>query len=163
MKKYTGIIIIVILLLLIFVLHKNINLFSNKIETTTTATTATTATTTRTCGKEGHFTHSSGGGKFSWNALRLYSYKGMTHPYLFSMFETYKDGTSDHYNVGIIDLPTMSSELVTIDGKQGVLHNGNFTINKPDYISLSIIEKAEKSFFDMLPCYSGSYTGMGVQ
>jgi len=157
MKKYTGIIIILILLLMIFVLHKNIDLFSNKIET------ITTTRTTRTCGKEGHFSHSSGGGKFSWNALRLYSYKGMSHPYLFSMFETYKDGTSDHYNIGIIDLPTMSSELVTIDGKPGVLHNDNFTINKPDYLSLPIIEKAEKTFFDMLPCYSGSYAGMGVQ
>ena len=92
---------------------------------------------TKKCGKEGHFSHSSGGGKFSWSALRL-----NTHKYLFIMFETYIDGTSDHYITGVIDLPTMTSDLITIDGKPGILNNKNFTtVSVPDNKSIPIINE----------------------
>lgn len=114
---------------------------------------------TKKCGKEGHFSHSSGGGKFSWSALRLNA-----HKYLFIMFETYIDGTSDHYITGVIDIPTMTSDLITANGKPGILYNKNFTtVSVPDNKSIPIINKALKNFFDSLPCYSGPYSGRGVQ
>jgi hypothetical protein len=125
--------------------------------------TTSTTSTIRTCGKEGHFSHSSGGGKFSWNAIRLSSLQGLSSPYLFIMFEKYIDGTTDHYVVGTIDLPTMSAELITEHGEMGVLNKDNFTVSTPDPNALQIIHKAQKQFFDMLPCYSGSYAGQGTQ
>ena len=115
------------------------------------------------CGKEGHFSHSSGGGIFSWNAVGLNNHKKMSNPYMFIMFETYIDGTSDHYIVDIIDLPNMKSNIVTVDGNPGVLQYDNLTISAPDKNSLKKIDKAQKKFFDMLPCYSGSYLGKGTQ
>ena len=77
--------------------------------------------TTSSCGMEGHFSHSSGGGKFSWNAVRLNNRTGMSSPYLFVMFETYIDGTSDHFVVDTINLPTMSADVITADGTPNVL------------------------------------------
>ena len=79
------------------------------------------------------------------------------------MFETYIDGTSDHYIVDIINLPDMTSELITIDGKHGILHIDNLTVSVPNNKSKQIIEKEQKKFFDTLPCYSGSYSGRGIQ
>jgi hypothetical protein len=119
--------------------------------------------TINACGSEGHFSHSDGGGKFSWNAIHLNNHKGMSNPYLFIMFETYKDGTSDHYIVDIIDLPTMTANFITADGKLSILRNNNLTVSAPDQASLLIIAAAQKSFFSMLPCYSGSYSGRGIQ
>jgi hypothetical protein len=121
------------------------------------------SSTTRTCGKEGHFSHSDGGGKFSWNAIRLSNRSGMSNPYLFIMFETYIDGTSDHFIVDIIDLPSMVSDFITVDGKLSVLNKNNVTVSVPDRESMIVIDRAKKTFFDMLPCYTGSYTGRGIQ
>jgi hypothetical protein len=119
--------------------------------------------TTTTCGMEGHFSHSSGGGKFSWNAVRLNRRAGMPSPYMFIMFETYIDGTSDHFVVDVIDLPTMSADVVTADGTPSVLQLDNVTVSAPDTASMPALNKAKKDFFDMLPCYSGSYSGQGTQ
>ena len=119
--------------------------------------------TTNDCGMEGHFSHSSGGGKFSWNAVHLNNHSEMSNPYLFIMYETYKDGTSDHFIVDIIDLPTMSADVVTADGTLGVLKLNSVTVSAPDSVSMTTINKAKKEFFDLLPCYSGSYSGMGIQ
>ena len=119
--------------------------------------------TTKKCGKEGHFSHSSGGGKFSWNAIRVKNSSNMINPYLFTMFETYRDGTSDHYLVDTIDLPSMKVDVITADGIKGVLYGNNLSYGVPDTKSLKTIAKAQKKFFDMLPCYSGSYSGKGTQ
>ena len=89
--------------------------------------------TTTTCGMEGHFSHSSGGGKFSWNAVRLNNVAaGMSSPYMFIMFETYIDGTSDHFVVDVINLPTMSADVITADGTPSVLQLDNVTVSAPD-------------------------------
>ena len=116
------------------------------------------------CGKEGHFSHSSGGGVFSWEALRLRSHEDMQHPYIFMMFETYIDGTSDHYAVKVIDLPTMEADTITINGKQGVLKMDGNSISKPDATAMETIKSAQKTFFTMLTCNApGNYTGQGTQ
>lgn len=120
-------------------------------------------TTAHTCGKEGHFSHSDGGGIFSWTAMRLNNHTGMSNPYLFTMYETYRDGTSDHFIVDIIDLPTMEEDFITADGKIGVVNQNNVSVNSPDADALSVITKTQKSFFDTLSCYSGSYEGRGIQ
>jgi|TARA_R110000823_G_scaffold28278_1_gene82471 hypothetical protein len=119
--------------------------------------------TIRTCGKEGHFSHSDGGGTFSWTAIRLNNHTGMSNPYLFTMYETYLDGTSDHYIGDIIDLPSMDSDFITSDGNLGVLNQKRVSVSSPDAATLSVINKSQKSFFNMLPCYSGSYMGRGIQ
>ena len=121
------------------------------------------STVIRTCGKEGHFSHSDGGGKFSWTAIRLANSKKMSNLYLFIMFETYADGTSDHYIVDIIDLPTMTANFITKDGKQHILKNGSSSVAFPDQSSKLIINNTIKVFFDMLHCYFGPYSGRGVQ
>ena len=121
------------------------------------------STALRTCGKESHFSHSDGGGIFSWNAIRLSNRRGMSNPYLFIMFETYTDGTSDHYIVDIIDLPMMTADFITKDGKLNILRNNGLSVGFPDKSSESIINNTIKVFFDMLPCYNGPYSGRGVQ
>jgi len=118
---------------------------------------------TKKCGQEGHFSHSSGGGKFSWNAIRMKNNNTMKNPYLFIMFETYRDGTSDHYLLGTIDLPSMTVDVITSDGSKGILYDKSLSYGSPDKESLKTIAKAQKKFFDMLPCYSGSYSGKGTQ
>ena len=119
--------------------------------------------TTKKCGKEGHFSHSSGGGTFSWNAIRMKNNNTMKNPYLFTMFETYRDGTSDHYLLGTIDLPSMTADVITSDGSKGIFNDKSLSYGSPDTDSLKTIAKAQKKFFDMLPCYSGSYSGKGTQ
>ena len=103
---------------------------------------------TSQCGKEGHFSHSSGGGLFSWEAIKING----KNRYLFIMFESYLDGTSDHYVMDVINLPTMNADTITVNGKQGILKiNGN-SISKPDTTAMATIKKAKQTFFDMLIC-----------
>ena len=104
------------------------------------------SSTTNSCGMEGHFSHSSGGGKFSWNAVRLNSHAGMKNPYLFMMFETYIDGTSDHFVVDIIDLPTMSADVVAPDGTLTAMQLSDVSVDAPDSASMPAINKAQKGF-----------------
>ena len=112
------------------------------------------------CGKEGHFSHSSGGGVFTWEAIRL---NGQNR-YLFIMFESYIDGTSDHYVVDEIDLPTMYAQTITVNGKQGILNINGGSISKPDANAMVTITKAKDKFFKMLTCNDyNNRAGKGTQ
>ena len=116
------------------------------------------------CGKEGHFSHSSGGGVFSWEAIKIGSNLPMQNRYLFVMFESYIDGTSDHYVVDIINLPTMDSDSITASGKPEILQINNNSISKPDAIAMVTIKNAKETFFNMLTCNdSDNRTGKGTQ
>jgi hypothetical protein len=119
------------------------------------------ATDGATCGEEGHFSHSSGGGNFSWAALRLAGPKG-GNPYVFLMFERYKDGTADHFVVDTVELPPNVTALsLTADGSPGVL--GLIGASVPAQNAKAALSAAEGQFFDMLKCYDGTHAGLGVQ
>ena len=57
----------------------------------------------------------------------------------------------------------MDSDFITSDGNLGVLNQKRVSVSSPDAATLSVINKSQKSFFNMLPCYSGSYMGRGIQ